>query len=32
MDFDATGDVATSIEVWRFTAGGIESLFTRDVE
>ena len=32
VDFDAAGDVATSIEVWRFAAGGIEPLFTRDAQ
>ena len=32
MGFDAAGDVATSIEVWRFAAGGIEPLFTRDAQ
>ena len=32
VDFDAAGDVTTSIEIWRFNAGGIESLFTREVE
>ena len=32
VDFDAAGDVTTSIEIWRFTAGGIESPFTRKVE
>ena len=31
VDFDAAGDVTTSIEIWRFSSGGIESLFTRDV-
>ena len=32
VDFDAAGDVATSIEVWRFAGGGIEPLFTRGAQ